>query len=249
MTATPTLTSFWEEFVPRFPYVHPQDKRHLDKRLYISPKITWQSFPQRCESHKDDFIHLSLLPLPYIGNLSLADIYVLTRNPGFDPLDYAQEGNKKVRQTILNNLRQCIPQSDYPMWYLNPRFKHHPGYRYWSKHFKDLTEQKRKCLASRMVVVERFPYHSKSYFHRASYECLPSVKAAHRFVSKFVVEKCRRKKALVIVLRAEREWNLSMTKDRKDLDNLIIYNAQGQARAASLSDKSDGGKRIRNWLG
>ena len=66
---------------------------------------------------------------------------------------------------------------------------------------------------------------------------LHSVKLARAFVNNVVVPRVKRGKAIVIILRKEKLWNVP------ELKGVVKYSA-AEARAAHLTPNSPGGKAI-----
>src|SRR5712675_2824963 len=78
------------------PFVHPEDlpamQQHAAELLAL-PAANFEQFltSQRFGDFSDHRFHFSLLPIPYLGDLNRADIFILQRNPGFNLNNYYAE--------------------------------------------------------------------------------------------------------------------------------------------------------------
>ena len=61
---------------------------------------------ERFGDHTDHRFHLSLLPVPYVGDLARADIFLLQLNPGFSLSDYQELRVPSFKRHLERNLRQ-----------------------------------------------------------------------------------------------------------------------------------------------
>jgi hypothetical protein len=239
------------------PYILPGDQETLnDSKTPISSMrdfADWHSdkdFGQR-PPHE---LQAGLLPVPYVGDLRKARIFLLTLNPGFEPLDlYGEHTNRDFKKDLVHNLTQSSLDSEYPFLTLNPKNSWHGGYKYWSKRFSDLTaffQTERKCsfrqslafIAQNVAVMEAAPYHSTSFdVSKKVISQLQSSRAIYTFVKEELVPRALEGKILLIVLRANWFWELNAS------TNVIIYK-QSEARGSSLSLNSRGGQAIQSFL-
>ena len=64
---------------------------------------------------------LSLLPVPYGGDLQVAEIFVLLLNPGFAFADYYAETRvPEYRHRLERTLAQDFDGTDFPFLWLDP---------------------------------------------------------------------------------------------------------------------------------
>lgn len=205
-------------------------------------------------------IHFSLLPQPFNGDLLNAEVYVLTLNPGFACSDYdANYRNPRHRQALLDNIKQNQPSDVLPFFFLDPKFERHDGYGYWNecKGLRKIIEEIRRCkngmtcedvrnlLGRKMAIVEIFPYQSADASGLGPWiDKLPSSKLALEFVKCHVLEKVKRDEALVIVVRQVERWDRALS---NRVEGVIRY-THGEARQASLSPNTRGGKAIIKWF-
>jgi hypothetical protein len=88
------LTGFWSRCDLRTaPFAHPDDwpiLRRRNGRYIDEERLDFEEFlrSSRFGAFEDDRLHLSLLPVPYVGDLQRADIVVLLLNPGFGFVDH-----------------------------------------------------------------------------------------------------------------------------------------------------------------
>ncbi len=219
---------------------------------------------ETCEDVKahleDDSIHFSLLPQPFNGDLLNAEVYVLTLNPGFACSDYdSNYRNPRHRQALLNNIRQSQPSDVLPFLFLDPKFCDHGGYGYWfertglRKTIEEIHlckngitfEEVRNLLGHKMAVIEIFPYQSaKASGLGGLIDKLHSSKLALEFVRCHVLEKVKCDEALAIAVRQVRRWDHALG---NRVDGVVRY-TRGEARRASLSPNTRGGKAIIEWF-
>jgi len=239
------------------PYILPGDQKILDES-----KTPISSIRDFADWHSDkDFgqrlpheLQAGLLPVPFVGDLRKARVFLLTLNPGFEPLDlYGEDTNGDFKKDLVNNLTQSGLDSEYPFLTLNPKYSWHGGYKYWSKRLSDLIaffQTERKCsfrqslafIAQNVAVLEAAPYHSTSFdVSKKVISQLQSSKAIYTFVKEELVPQALEGKILLIVLRANWFWELNASTD------LIIYE-QSEARGSSLSLNSRGGQAIQSFL-
>src|SRR6266516_3248053 len=93
------------------PFIHPDDRPILERnrQTFSDTKLDFDNFvkSERFGAFEDHRFHLSLLPVPYIGNLIKADIFILLLNPGFDFIDYFAEWRMaEFKSSLEKNLRQ-----------------------------------------------------------------------------------------------------------------------------------------------
>ncbi|HIH43819.1 MAG TPA: hypothetical protein HA257_01665 [Candidatus Methanoperedenaceae archaeon] len=213
------LIDFWEKYIEnlkkeQMPVAHPSDK--IGKEYYYACK-NFDDYIKLIKSPNIKFenrFHLGLIPIPYIGNIEKAEIYILMLNPGFGILDYyAESYDKELKDALINNLRQEL-DNDYPFIFLNPKFLWHGGGQYYEKKFKWLIQevkgtnsyaQKLSHIANKVAVLQLVPYHSKSYIHNHTIE-LESSKIMCSFVKKELVPKTEDGDICIICPRGANYW-------------------------------------------
>jgi len=236
------------------PYWFPGDDEIAKPHSYVCSShqryVTGPEFGKPKKSR----LHVGLLPIPYIGNLRKASIFILMLNPGLSHGDYFAEFQvPSFRQALLHNLRQEKMSKDYPFLCLDPRFAWDPGFNYWADKFHSITAalatQKQlsyqdalKHLAKRIACLELVPYHSRTFSAHGLLGQLPSSQAICAFVSRIVVPKAKNGRAIIISTRGNDMWNLPKHR------NIIVYQGT-EVRAAHLGLKSRGGQKIARFLG
>ncbi|MEX2650733.1 MAG: hypothetical protein WD673_17145 [Alphaproteobacteria bacterium] len=82
------LVNFWRRFKPSEPhYAHPDDLeifRSSGGKYVLADSMGFGDFisSPRFGDFQDHRLHLSLLPAPYCGDLTRADVVILLLNPG-----------------------------------------------------------------------------------------------------------------------------------------------------------------------
>lgn len=234
-----SLLSHWNRApLKGSPYVHPDDKAALSR---ASPVQSYESFVAEMEHGAVDLtaLHLSLMPVPYLGDLDNADVLILLLNPGLHPSDYLlEEKFPEFRDHLFSVIRQ--ESKVHP--FLDPRWAWTSGFTWWQRklgevaqviakeHFQGHYGQALRSLASRIAVIELMPYHSMTFGGLTN---LPSTNAALEFVRGVAAAGDR----TIVVTRKSRQWDLPTA------SNVVTYTG-GQARGASLSPRSDGGRAI-----
>jgi hypothetical protein len=237
------------------PYLFPDDQPEI-----INDKAkTYRDFDEYIAgldfgASSDRNLHIGLLPIPYVGNLANASIFVLMLNPGFSRGGYfAEQHSPEFKQAHIRNLLQKNADDEYPFIFLDPRFVWHPGFEYWQNKFHTIIEalaeqsgttyrQAMSKLAKRLSCLELLPYPSKSFNAGALLNILPSVKAMQEFVWEILLPKAKDEKVLIIVTRGVKYWQLPKHK------NIILYEGS-ETRLASLTLNSRGGKAIAKHFG
>lgn len=254
-TAYHDLIDFWRNSpMESPPYIAPPDKPFINEKQ-ISIFTSYKSYVEAniFGDNQDKSLHVGLLPIPYVGNLAKATVYILMLNPGLGPTDYyAEYKNDGFRQIHIQNLRQ-EHDLKFPFHFLNPELSWHGGFDYWHKKFGSIirhissTRQidyisSLQYLSQRLACLELVPYHSKSFGGGSLINKLPSAKVMQTYVKDFLLEKAQRGDITIIVTRSAKNWNLPESR------NVIIY-SKGEARSAHLTVNSSGGKAIAKQLG
>ncbi len=256
-----SLTRFWSDFAPRggSPYIHPDDTDLFLKKGHGILDLRSANFRQFVRSERfgnfaDKQFHLSLLPVPYAGDLRRADIFVLLLNPGFNFVDYyAEYESRQFRSRLLQNLRQENHKAKFPFLYLDPSFCWHSGFVWWERKLREvgkiLAKQKYEGsylaaleeLSRRVAAIELVPYHSTSFGDHKLVELgLPSSVAAQSFVKGSLLPRAAAGEVTIIVTRRPRDWGLDTKRKRR---GVVCYRG-GLTRGASLGPKTSGGQAI-----
>jgi hypothetical protein len=256
------LIKFWQGCkLDAPPFVHPEDLSILRRkygRLIDAESVNFDAFiaGPRFGDFNDHRLHLSLLPVPYEGDLNRAEIVILLLNPGFSYGDYWAETNRpEFRQRLKDNLRQSFDGVEFPFLELDPQFCWHGGFVWWEKKLRNVITQiaakkyegryldALRDLSGKLACVELVAYHSPSFRAHAVIDQLPSVKIVRKFVRESLGPAANEDKRTVIVTRQAKAWGLPL-----GAKNVVTYKG-GETRGASLSPKSPGGKAILRHYG
>ena len=224
----------------------------------VAKQCSWEEAMQAHDfcAPNDQRLHLGLLPIPFMGDMLNASIYVLMLNPGLSPCDYYGECQVPTfRQALLANLRQEPLKEVMPFISLDPQFAWHSGFDYWHGKLRKVIQKLKEArkttfaearseLGAKLAVVQLVPYHSASFTDSGGLlDCLPSVQLARKFVQETVATRVRAKQAIAIVARQAERWCRYLPEDLTDHPGVTKYNPS-QARGASLSPTSPGGRAI-----
>lgn len=247
------LVQAWQEFQTSNPppYVLLGDEIILEDTSLYRCHTSWEDYIADDDFDRpgDNRLHLGLLPLPYVGNLKEASIFILMLNPGFGPQNYYVEYKTDSRKRLVDNLQQRSQGA----LLMDPEDAWLGGYSYWNRKLREIIlsvakeEGKsfsvaRKEISKKIAMLELSPYFSTSYSLPAKIEQgLRSVKLAQSYARDVLVQRAKDNECLIVVTRAVKRWNLEQHK------NIIQYNSN-EARGASLSLSSRGGHAIRKFL-
>lgn len=245
----------WARWRPEGPpFVLNEDREVLFSARSSKHLVTcasWRQARNRADFGEpgDRRLHLGLLPVPFVGSLLDADIYVLLLNPGLGATDYFGEYERPdFRRHRLRTLKQRFART-LPFGELDPRFAWHGGYIWWQRKLaaviSRVSERRemtfaaaREYVARRLAAIELLPYHSASFHDGGGWlRRLPSVQLARAFVHEVVLPRVRRGEATVIVTRKSKLWQLPKHR------GVIAYTG-AESRAAHLSPHSSGGKAM-----
>lgn len=254
------LVKFWKRCkFDKPPFAHPDDLPVLCQKegrfieTYSRNFDTYIAGPRFGHS-EDRRLHLSLRPVPYLGNLSQAKIFILLLNPGLAYADYwAETESKEYCKRLEYNLNQSFDGIDFPFFTLDPKFCWCSGFVWWEKKlrevirliakekFKDKYLDAMRDLSKKLACLELVPYHSSSFGSHSLIKNLHSVKMAKKFVQESLIPGAEAGKVSLIVTRQAKEWGF--TSNTKKTKHMVIYRG-GHTRGASLSPDSEGGKAI-----
>lgn len=221
------LTQFWSKLPIQEGalYVHPDDHEWFHKNRWDIQSQSVSSFDNFVRSNRfgadDKQLHLSLLPVPFAGNLEDAKIFILLMNPGLSPSDYYAEENPNFRAACIRNLRQSNGNDEFPFFSLNPEFAWSGGFIWWEARLRPILVRLMETsqfstyyealafLAKKIAVIELAPYHSVggSALNGSGkpWKNLPSVNQARSFVQRLCAS---RERPLILALRSHEHWEL-----------------------------------------
>jgi hypothetical protein len=231
------LIEFWRQCDlagPIFP--HPKDRGVLlesaNRRHVQAEPTDFKGFLQseHFGNSEDIRLHLSLLPIPYCGNLDTADIVVLLLNPGLTVIDfYAETRVPAFRDRLKRSLAQDFEGTEFPFLWLDPEFCWHGGFRWWEQKLRaviaTIAEERfrgryldaLRDLSRRLALIELVPYHSQSFGSARIFDQLPSVEAVRTYARGPLAGAASRDEKTVIVARQEGAWGIP-----PDTPNVIV---------------------------
>jgi hypothetical protein len=260
-----SLVEFWKNVaLVEPPFIHPLDNEKCGH---------WPEFKDRSALNLEQFIesdhfpgdrgfHLSLSPVPFIGDLTKADIFILLLNPGFSISSYESMENPYYRALLVRNQHQEFMDVEFPFMSLDPNLASAAGFIWWHAKFAKIIKfvanvesisylAAMKRLSRRVAAIELIPYRSKSFSAHRLTKVLPSANAARQFVQGELVERARRGEATIIVTRKAKEWGLTKAKAKEwglTEADVVIYEG-GHTRGAHLGPNTKGGAAILKRLG
>jgi len=140
------------------------------------------------------------IPEPFIGSVGSAKIVLLLLNPGHDESDRQSHRIPEFKVALFRNLHD--EQQEYAFYPLDPRFNGTASARWWIPRLRDLEIESgltRQELATRVLALEWFPYHS-----RRSALPLRTICPSQEYTFEIAREMLRSK--LVIAMRSIRYW-------------------------------------------
>jgi len=257
------LLTTWQNFETAASGCHilEDDLRHFEEigyfqnRQHLLEPLDNTAYIEGPRFRKDDGFHFSLLPIPYVGNLNEADVFVLKLNPGFHDADFfAEFKSPEFHTASIRGLQQDFSADDFWFRYLNPAFSWHPGYDYWVKKFNDIAVILAEKawdgnvrlalleLSRRLAVIELVPYHSRTYREGSLANHLPSAQLVKRWVKEVLAPRAIRGQAVIVVSRQAATWGLD------EQPGSIVCNDNTEARGAHLTQNTRGGRLILDRL-
>jgi len=233
------LIEFWKELnLASKPYIHPRDTALSIKLCHSFSDL--KDYYETRYWNDNGIFHTDLMPIPYIGNIQSAKIFLLTKNPGFSLSDYYSEHSSVAFEAEQKrNLLQNHSDSEFPFLFLNPNFLWHAGAEYWLNKLKDyiiyVKEQRKvtyleatSIVSKNVAVLELVPYHSVNFSQNHLLKKLNSVGQMKSFVNEYVIPKVYDNKACIVCARNTKDWDLPFHK------NILIYQG-GETRGAHIS--------------
>lgn len=177
----------------------PQSPWHSLKPLYVLP----EDFTAIAHHRNYANLRLDTLPEQVIGGLDTAEVVFLLLNPGFDDKDITI--NLALPEFVEANRRNSTDPFGSPFYYFGGGLETTGGYEWWAKILKPLLKAGvgEAALRDKIMAVEYFPYHSKSY------KDLPIV-PSQQFAFDLVREAVRREKTIVI-MRGKGYWTKAVS--------------------------------------
>lgn len=168
--------------------IHPEDKEVLFSWLKNGNRTA-----NAANEGRPGALHLSLSPVPYVGNLEKADIFLAMTNPTVGGQDYEDNKKPAFRRMLRTNLDQDNVESCFALdaawrswsdYYRRLFGRFVRDYARTSGRFKDIPQPQQQVwseLGARTASLELVPYHSKTATDLTQtklYKTLPSALAA-----------------------------------------------------------------------
>jgi hypothetical protein len=184
--------------------------------------------------------HTRLMPMPWVGNLKTAKVFLLTLNPGLGAHDYFGEHRvPEYREMLMANLRQ---DDGHLFPFLRPEHSWHGGSAYWRPRLTPIVDRLHGSwlhCARRIAILELVPYHSEVFqLSDGRVNFLESVKLMRAFVRDELLPRSLRGECAIITMRGHERWKIA---------GLPKPSALGNTRSARLG--SDDIQRAIELLG
>lgn len=246
------LLEFWKNCdFSQPPYVHDDDLPYIDAAKNIS-KVVLQSHRAFVKhptfgDGSDSSLHLGLLPVPFQGNLSKADIFLIMLNPGLGLSDYQTGEDAGHAEQLRLIIKQDFADVPFPFLSLNPDYAWTGGFQWWERKLRNVIKKisldycgsdyaaALGLLSQRLAAIEIFPYRSRTFKAASLRSSLPSVRRAKEFVQS-LLPRAQMGEITIVVSRGIKSIGI-------DDHKLANYDAK-LARGASLGLGTPGGNAI-----
>ena len=176
--------------------------------------------------------HIGLIPIPFMGDLLNASIYVFMTNPGIKGNDYRECEEPSFKRALVANLKQETLSGTLPFTYLDFRFDWHAGHRYWDRKLRGIIQalaesravsytEARDVIGHNLAVLQLFPYHSAQGPSDKTLKNCTSVRLVKEFVGDTVIRRVRANQATVIVVHKVKSWNQYLPEDLTEEQGVI----------------------------
>lgn len=174
-------------------------------RINVSEKVRVVESEKKIFDEKDfDFWYF---PTPFIWDIN-ADIYFLLANPWLPKnkeeirRDIELENNYK--EIILKNLYWEWSKNEFPLFFLDSKFKGTWWYRWWHKVLKYLIENEniaKEKLSKKIFVLEIYWYHSNKFKINKKIESSSAVK-----YTQYLLRRAIKEKKIILATRSISNW-------------------------------------------
>jgi len=199
---------------------NPWSEISTKSKILPSDKPLIKEFNLRYRFSSKYQIQDKLFPEPFIGDPQ-AGVYLLNLNPGYKKnCDETWHAKKNFQEAAISNLKHSKPKSQYPFYFLDPRFAESPAAIWWKCRMRHLIEDVGlERIARGIFCIELFPYHTASYKRfpiRISRNGLvPSSDYGTELVRRAIKER-----KLIVAMRATTQW-CEFVKELRSYDRLI----------------------------
>ena len=165
-------------------------------------------------------LNLDLLPEPFFGNRS-APVVVLLLNPGIGPNTTLHHRNEAFAASIRADIASTNPRQHFHL----TDSTNGPGFHWWRKACSKLLQDGLEvAVATRLLNIQFFPYHSKSFAH--GHVRLPSQEFSFSLLRAAIG-----REALVVCMRGLKQWRGAVP----ELDAYHRLITPNNTRAGALS--------------
>jgi hypothetical protein len=230
------LIDFWKDFdanSTRDQYIHEQDKLLPSSRNSESRSSMETFFANIVSVEANQGFHCSLRPVPYLGNLKKADMFILLLNPVVGYSDYGTDARAEFRDALVQNIHQNFEGDGGRCLALDPQFWWSSWFSWYEKMLRTTiskyAEDAKKTyldalddLSRRLAIIELVPYYSlnSDKVNVRLVEELKSAQAAKEAAQE-LVHRAAYGEALVVVRWGRRLWEIEPG------ENVVCNDARG----------------------
>ena len=214
-----TITTAWKIVAANKAFFHPSDESALSQCTACFPN--------------------GRIPEPWFGNPKLANIFVLTLNPGHGGNDNSH--NAETHDFFWSMIGCKADYSDY----LSNISEN--GLAWGRRHYGDFLEHSMASICNLRLVA--YPTPNKAAMGNISAapaDVLPTAKLMRDFVHSSLVPAARNGHCLLLVMRSPCDWGFGNPKTDSWDNGLFI--SHGGVRTAFITPASRVGSKIREWL-
>jgi len=173
----------WNDLPQQSPFILPIDQPHLNQ-------VTWKDGDR-------SRLRFEMYPVPYLGNPDMAEVYLLTLNPGFTESYKEEVDNPDFVQELQ---KSYTFKSTPPLYVLDPRFSQTGGFLYYAARLKELIDTVGwHAVVHKVMILEFSAYHSQTYRQ------LPFTLPSQHF-SFALVKQAMAQKKTIIFQRSKKLW-------------------------------------------
>jgi hypothetical protein len=217
------------------PYIHEDDKSallHLRNCEAISSMETF--FDNVVPDKANRGFHCSLRPVPYLGNLKKADIFILLLNPVVGYSDYGTDACPEFQKALEKNIRQDFEAGEGRCLALDTQFWWSSWFSWYERtlrrtisEYAEKTEksyrQSLEGLADRLAIIELVPYYSSSQSSgKVTNKLVRELRSAQaaKEAARELVQRAARGEVHVVVMWGNKEWEI------RDSENVVCNKAR-----------------------
>jgi hypothetical protein len=200
-------------------------------------------------------LHLALIPVPFVGNLERADIFIALINPGLClGLDHYVETIPEFRDLLRRNLKQELGSEAYPFFKLDPRWHWTSAGTWWHRLFGGIIRaiaknngssyvEATKLVSKRIAALELVPYHSGNSTHISGLaRKLESSRLMKAYANEVIIPRAKSGEALFVVASGRSMWGVTSRHPN------VVYPPENSRRALFDVGNGAGQKILRRLL-